>query len=133
MKLAITIPGRPVGKGRPRVVSRGGHVRAYTPERTRVFEGIVAQLAHAAIRDCSHIWPRGADYAISVNAYVSHTKGGSIRIGDCPDLDNVIKAVCDGLEGIAYENDRQVVGIVDSWTHHVAEDERTEVVLEVLG
>lgn len=129
MRLTFTIPGRPVGKARARVTKQG---HAYTPERTRQWERLAALMCTTAILDGSLRWPMNARYVLSVKAHHAHTKKGTERL-TAPDLDNVIKAVCDGCEGIAYENDRQVLGIVDSWTHHGAEDERTEVVLEVLG
>ena len=32
------VPGKPQGKGRPRVVNRGGFSRAYTPSQTVLYE-----------------------------------------------------------------------------------------------
>ena len=37
-----TIPLEPIGKGRPRVSTRGGRARAYTPSKTRVWEALAA-------------------------------------------------------------------------------------------
>lgn len=37
----ITVPGIPVGKGRPRMSVRGGHAMAYTPEKTVRYENLV--------------------------------------------------------------------------------------------
>ena len=39
--MKFTIPGEPTGKGRPRVVSRGGFARAYTPEKTAAYENLI--------------------------------------------------------------------------------------------
>lgn len=40
---AITIPGDPVGKQRPRLSARGGHARAYTAKATREWESDAAR------------------------------------------------------------------------------------------
>ena len=40
-RISFTIPGSPVGKGRPRVSVRGGYAHAYTPEKTRTYEARV--------------------------------------------------------------------------------------------
>lgn len=132
MRLAFTIHGRPVGKMRPRTFVQGGRAITMTPDRTRQWERLVAAQGTAALLDGSLKWPMNARYVLTVNAYHAFTKAGTER-KTASDLDNVIKSVKDGLEGVAYENDRQVLGIVDSWTHHGAENERTEVVLETLG
>ena len=39
--MTIQVPGIPVGKGRPRMSVRGGHARAYTPEKTIRYENLV--------------------------------------------------------------------------------------------
>lgn len=38
--LLFSIPGPPVGKGRPRATSRGGRVRMFTPPKTAQWEGV---------------------------------------------------------------------------------------------
>lgn len=48
MILDVTIPGDPVGKGRPRVTTRGGFARAFTPEKTVRWETSAAAMFRAA-------------------------------------------------------------------------------------
>lgn len=127
--LRFTIPGRAVGKGRPRVTRNGTR----TPERTKQWERLVALVATPELMRARKSWRMDADYALSVQVHIANTKEGKRRVGDCPDLDNVIKAVADALNGLAYEDDRQVLAILDCWMHHGAEEERTEVVLTRLG
>ena len=43
MRIQFTVPGVPVGKGRPRF-TRGGH--AYTPEKTAAFEEKVRPVSY---------------------------------------------------------------------------------------
>lgn len=40
MKVEFTVPGIPVGKGRPRFMKNG---HTYTPQKTRDYEGKVVQ------------------------------------------------------------------------------------------
>lgn len=50
--VVVNIPGQPVPKGRPRF-TRGGF--AYTPDKTRKYEKLVAGLAKAALDACNGI------------------------------------------------------------------------------
>ena len=45
MKVTFTVPGIPVGKGRPRFMKNG---HTYTPQKTRDYEDKVVQLATTA-------------------------------------------------------------------------------------
>ena len=44
-RVAFTIPGEPIGKGRPRF----GNGRTYTPARTRAYEAAIASAAQTAV------------------------------------------------------------------------------------
>lgn len=102
-----------VAKGRPRLARDG---RVYTPKRTHKFEQEVCWLAreagYRAISGPVHImirvvltpptgW-RKADREVSVGCWADDS-----RI----DLDNILKGVCDGLNGVAYIDDHQVCSI----------------------
>ena len=39
-EVRFTVPGEPVGKGRPRLSSRNGFAHAYTPAGARVAHGV---------------------------------------------------------------------------------------------
>ena len=123
---SFDVPGAPVGKGRPRV-TRGG---AYTPERTRQYERRVALVATTHLLKRLD-WRMDARYALVVEARHARTRKGEPS-KKAPDIDNVIKAVADALEGIAYENDRQVVE-VHGYTEHTHDEPRTRVVVQILG
>ena len=49
MTLRFTIPGDPVGKGRPRIDTRGKRPRTFTPDRTVAYEHAVAGLAQVVV------------------------------------------------------------------------------------
>ncbi|UGA38203.1 RusA family crossover junction endodeoxyribonuclease [Chromobacterium haemolyticum] len=49
MNISFFVPGAPVGKGRPKVSSRGGKfARMYTPEKTANYESLIALAAQEA-------------------------------------------------------------------------------------
>lgn len=105
------VPGKPQGKARPRVV--GGH--AYTPQKTKDFEQAVAWAFKAAGGKIMDGYIK-----VTVTAFYEITKSTSKKNRELmergiilptvkPDIDNVIKAVLDALNGIAYRDDNQVV------------------------
>lgn len=111
LRQCFTVPGQPVGKGRPRFTVTGGRVRTYTPKATREFEQRVAWL-------CPHR-PATGPIRMSITAIFRRPKAMKRRSdppGLCwhtkkPDLDNVCKAVIDSCNGRAYEDDNQIVKI----------------------
>ena len=99
----LTIPGEPVGKGRPRFARVGAGVRTYTPERTVRYEDRVALVA-------STVLPRiERDVPVSVQIVAIFTRpkrlerrkdpDHQIPHTSRPDIDNLIKALLDGLKG----------------------------------
>lgn len=106
----FTIAGKPVGKKRPRVTKNG----TFTPKETRAYERTVRNFATLMLgRD----WPIDRRYRLHV-AFTGRSDG-----------DNVFKSVADGLEGVAYANDRQV----DKGSHErISGSPRTEITIEVL-
>ena len=109
----IKIPGRPRGKSRPRF--HNGH--AYTPKTTKEYE--------KEIRDC-YITQDGRKHDGSVTvdieaifkipeSWTKKKKWETIDKGKRPevrpDIDNIVKIVMDALNGIAYDDDSQVVEI----------------------
>lgn len=116
MTVSFIIPGEPKGKGRPRVSMRGGFARAYTPSATRSYESEIAKAASDAgaepvtgpvaldvyaYHEIPRSWPR-AKRQNAIDGFLRPT-------GPRNDLDNVVKAVSDALNGVAYRDDGQVV------------------------
>jgi len=109
------IPGPIVAKARPRVTSRGGKPRAYTPKKSADFEKVVAD-------SCPLETPIEGAIDLRVNMYLlvpqswSKTKTteaamGHIKPTSRPDIDNYLKAIMDGLNGVAYLDDSQIVRV----------------------
>jgi Holliday junction resolvase RusA-like endonuclease len=120
--LTFTIPGNPVGKGRARVSRRGGFARLYTPEKTANYESLVAMAGQQAMAGRPVI--EGAvtvnmRIAVQIPASWSKKKQAAALAGQVypttkPDIDNVEKAIFDGLNGVVWKDDVQVVSVVKS-------------------
>jgi Holliday junction resolvase RusA-like endonuclease len=99
--LEVVIPGEPVGKARPRFERRGASVRTFTPPKTEAWETRATYLARAAVRGAGWRPDPAATYGAEVRAYRRHAHRG-------PDLDNVVKAALDALNGEAWTDDARV-------------------------
>ena len=108
--------GKPKGKGRPRF----GNGHSYTDAQTRAYEYQIAnsyrRVAHG------HRFPDDVFIRVKIQQRMPVPKSaskrkqadmleGKIYPSAKPDLDNVIKAVLDALNGVAYKDDSRVVGI----------------------
>jgi len=89
----ITVPGKPVGKERPRMGKHG----VYTPTKTKKFERLVYV---SALERRPWGWSREGRFDIEVSCYFPdlHRR----------DVDNVLKSVMDGMKGVIYDDDAQV-------------------------
>ncbi|MDR0674078.1 MAG: RusA family crossover junction endodeoxyribonuclease [Zoogloeaceae bacterium] len=119
MKIVFTLPGEPVGKGRPRFSTAGKFPRAYTPEKTASYESLVKL---AAARAMAGKPPVSGAVSVSINAFFSIPKSASrerkarmiskdIRPTKKSDADNIAKIICDSLNGIVWHDDAQVVSL----------------------
>ena len=111
---SFTIPGKPFAKQRPRFSRRSG--RTYTPEATVSFERAVGQIAVEHFPEPItgpvrvQIWATFAPAASwSKRKTAEHINRPHTQR---PDLDNIAKAVCDGLNRIAFADDGQIAELV---------------------
>jgi Holliday junction resolvase RusA-like endonuclease len=129
----FVVTGKPVGKGRPRASTRGGFVRMYTDAKTLGYE---AAIADEAARAMSGAEPFETPMQMQVSCYYPIPKSWPKKIKQGaideevfpkvkPDLDNVVKAVLDALNGVVYLDDAQVVNLVA--TKRYATEPRVEV------
>ena len=116
MQVSFTIPGQPVGKGRPRF-TRSGVI--YTPERTKKYERLVKECYR---EQCGNINFGTTSIALYVKAYVTPlTKfrkaeklaalKGELKPIAKPDADNILKVILDALNEVAYDDDRYIYKI----------------------
>jgi crossover junction endodeoxyribonuclease RusA len=113
--IRIIIPGRPVPKGRPRLGMRGKKAYVYTPPVTKKYEKLVGWVAKSV--GCR---PVEGPVSVSLNVYAR----GKL------DADNIAKSILDGLNGIAYEDDDQVVELLVR-KHKVKRKEEERVEIEI--
>lgn len=134
--MKFVVLGKPKSKGRPRFSRRGKYIKTYTPSSTTEYEKLVKL---SAIEQCKDQLDK--EYTglvkMSIKAYFKPNKSISkkqynLLIGQAhlkrPDLDNLIKIICDGLNGIAYKDDNQVAIISAEKVYD--DEERVEVIIE---
>ncbi len=113
--IEFVVPGRPVPKGRPRLGVRGRKAYVYTPPVTKEYEKLVGWVAKAA-----GIKPLQGKIKIWITIYLASGRDG--------DWDNYAKSICDGLNGIAFRDDQDIIDARVIKVLGVArEDERAEV------
>lgn len=110
--IRFTVPGVPQGKGRPRITTRNGSPRAFTPQKTVAYEGLIALAAQHVMDGAS---PLTGPVALSIVAWFpipaswsKKRKAEARHHTSKPDADNIAKAVGDGLNGVAWLDDSQV-------------------------
>lgn len=120
-RLWFVVEGKPIAKGRPRVISRGVRgvrgargVRcaAFTPATTRAWEQRVRWMARVAV--AAACWEPNADPC----EVVILIRGRN----PLSDLDNHAKSVLDALNGVAWDDDRRVVRLVVEESDELAAD-----------
>lgn len=132
----FTVYGEPQGKARARTVRSGGKVHSFTPQKTADYEELVRR-AWLASGETGYF--NKTPIAVKILAYFQIPKSVSkkkreemlddfVRPTKKPDADNIAKIICDGLNGIAYGDDAQVVDleVTKYWTDG---DARVEVTI----
>jgi crossover junction endodeoxyribonuclease RusA len=104
MKIEFTIPLKPVAWQR---VKRGAYGQSYVPKKTRLFENSVGFYALQASRGFK--FPK-VPLVLTAKFILERPKTSKnphpiVR----PDLDNYLKALKDGLNGVLFDDDSQVV------------------------
>ena len=117
MMVEFMVLGAPKGKERPRAAKLRDRTIVYTPKKTKDYE---REIATAYRTQCRGIFSGAV--AIEIHAYYEIPKSASRKRGldmvsdrerptKKPDVDNIAKAVCDALNGVAYKDDSQVVDL----------------------
>jgi len=105
-QVTFNVIGKPVPKSRPRVVTKGKRRFAYTQKRVREWEDTIKREAkNHFVRPFN--WP----VVVSIIFFMPRPKSRRLDfwVSTTPDLDNLEKSVLDGLNKIAYTDDRLVV------------------------
>ena len=120
--ICFTVPGKPQGKARARTGynPKTKQVMSHTPDKTVLYENFI-KTCYMQVTDKS--FDNGQPLSKSIVACFEPIKSISkkqrelmlqnkVRPTKKPDIDNIIKAVLDALNGIAYKDDTQVVQVM---------------------
>lgn len=132
----LVVPGKPMGKQRPKAANRGRFTSVYTPKETVSYENLVVAMFHQTYPDSR---PLEGEVRGSIRAFYpipsSTSKkrkeamlNGVIRPQVKPDLDNVEKIIYDALNGIAYTDDSHITQMTIS--KHYSDVPRVEITIE---
>lgn len=108
--MQFIVEGEAVPKSRPRFANG----RAYTPKRTKDYEQKVREAY------TGDMYPAGIPLKMLITAYFAIPKSATVKASEemikglirplkRPDADNIAKAICDALNGVAYADDKQIV------------------------
>ena len=139
MNRAFTYFGSVRGQGRPRTRLMGRTAVIYKADIDREYEQMIAwayQMKHGNEE------PIQGAFGIQIKAVLEPPKSASkkrqaqmlqgyIKPTTKPDTDNVVKAVLDALNGIAFEDDKNCISI--NGIKMYGDEERIEVVLTYCG
>jgi Holliday junction resolvase RusA-like endonuclease len=106
MRVCFTVIGDPVPKARPRTVRKGGRTWSYTPKKVTKWEDAVREEAEKFFDE-----PFNGPVALILTFFLNRPKSRRKEnyVVTTPDLDNLEKAFLDGLNEVAYMDDKQVV------------------------
>ena len=135
--LSFDIPGSPIGQGRPKFSTINGHAKAYDPEKSRNYKAYVKLLATQAMKEQGFTMIDGP-CCLDIMAFFEVPKSKSKKFKERallglerptkkPDIDNIVKALQDALNGLAYKDDSSIVYL--SVAKCYSEIPRVEVIL----
>lgn len=119
MQIHFQVEGDPKGKGRPRFSRAGKFTRVYTDKQTLDYEAVIKFFAAEAMGSTDLL-----ETPVSVFLYIRHAVPQSYskkRTEAClsgleqpckkPDIDNIAKTFLDGMNGVIFKDDTQVVDL----------------------
>lgn len=118
--IQFEVLGEPQGKQRPRFKNLNSKVITYTPSKTAQYENLV-KASYRQVSD--NKFQKGTPLELTILAFFGVPKSASrvkhrqmvykeILPTKKPDSDNIIKIICDALNGLAYEDDSQVCRVL---------------------
>ena len=119
MQIHFQVEGDPKGKGRPRFSRFGKFTRVYTDKQTLDYEAVIKFFAAQAMGSTDLL-----ETPVSVFLYIRHAVPQAYskkRTEAClsgleqpckkPDIDNIAKTFLDGMNGVIFKDDTQVVDL----------------------
>lgn len=133
-RVVFIVKGEPRGKARPRF-TKNGHT--YTDDKTKQYESLVAW----SYRNIAKGYKFTSPVKVIIMAHFKTPKRSKKAVGDMlnghilptkkPDVDNIAKIILDGLNGIAWDDDTQVVDL--SVSKYYSEEPRVAVMIEEIN
>lgn len=126
----FVIAGIPVAKGRPRFRVFRGFVQSYTPAKTKLAEKAIKEEFQKSYPDFDK--PFNGPIRLTVRFFMPvpesiSKKKKSLLYGKShtkkPDLDNLVKTVCDALNGVVWNDDSQIVELYETKQYALESDE----------
>ena len=138
----LEVLGKVMGKERPRATVIGGHARVYTPKKSQNYEARVASAFQAKYPDTT---PFGGALHVFIEVTLplskadyrkdgTPTKSGQRKLNreedptKKPDIDNIAKAILDGLNGVAFRDDSQICVLCASKRYGIQEKTKITIV-----
>lgn len=129
--MKIIIEGEPVAQGRPRFSSRNGFVRVHDPQKSSNYKKLVRSVAQRQVSE-----PIDKPISLLIDVYRSipqsfskkkHLEAveGRLRPITKPDIDNYIKGILDGLNGVVWVDDNRIISLTVN--KYYSEQPRVEV------
>ncbi len=128
--IKITIPGKPIAKKRPRFARRGKFVKTYSSQKKEkeTTQGIIR--GQYVLNPLSG--PLSVEIYFGMPIPMSYSKklkaailDGLVRHTKNCDVDNLVKFYFDCMNGIVYQDDRQIFRVVAEKSYDL--DPRTEI------
>lgn len=118
--VSFHVPGKPQGKARARTFyneNLGRHM-SVTPENTVLYENLIKTMYIHAAHGCK--FEKGTPVVLRIVARYMPAKStskkqlrqmldGEVFPLKKPDMDNIVKVVADALNGVAYQDDTQIM------------------------
>lgn len=113
--IEFTVFGLPKGKARPRFVRTNKGVRTYTTKSTETYQNDVLWAYMDKYRGVTlkgPIWANISAYFPIPKSTPKKKRAGMKWYDKKPDVDNIAKSVLDALNGVAYDDDKQIVVMI---------------------
>ena len=125
-KISFQVKGQPIPKARARTVRKGGKTWSFTPKRVTKWEQMIREEAKKHFPE-----PLDGPLALTLIFYMKRPKSRrkDTYVSTTPDLDNLEKAVLDGLSDVAYTDDRLVVAKSSIKRYVITGEPRIDVTL----
>lgn len=135
--MILSLPFTPVPCPRPKITMRNGYATAYYPSKYKNFKRDVTQYIRQNFTYSTYNTPIKITYTFVLPRpkYLQRKKDTSNRIEHAkkPDLDNLVKAINDVLEGSGVVSNDSIIYSMDAIKYIAAKQEEASILLTIEG